>query len=101
MSTRGVFLLPDPYTTPIQASLLPALMDPGFPADRGPDDPDGEQAWQTFFAGILKDYVQSRYLLPDDASASERAAVDERIESEWQSVVNSFRRSGSGSTPPW
>jgi hypothetical protein len=88
---EGVFLLPDPYTTPIQATLLPALADPQFPADRRPDDPDDEQAWQTFFAGVLKDYVQSRYLLDEDASASERAAVDARIESEWQSLVAYFQ----------
>ncbi|MCZ6845675.1 MAG: filamentous hemagglutinin N-terminal domain-containing protein [Alphaproteobacteria bacterium] len=88
---EGVFLLPDPYTTPIQATLLPALADPDFPADRRPDDPDDEQAWQTFFAGVLKDYVQSRYLLDEDATASERAAVDARIESEWQSLVAYFQ----------
>jgi hypothetical protein len=35
--------------------------------------------------------VQSRYLLRDDAPASERAAVDARIESEWQSLVEYFQ----------
>jgi hypothetical protein len=88
---EGVFLLPDPYTTPIQATLLPALADPDFPADRRPDDPDDEAAWQTFFASVLKDYVQSRYLLREDAPESERAAVDARIEDEWQSLVAYFQ----------
>ncbi len=88
---EGVFLLPDPYTTPIQATLLPTLADPDFPADRRPDDPDDEEAWQTFYASVLKDYVQSRYLLHDDAPASERAAVDARIESEWRSLVEYFQ----------
>ena len=88
---EGVFLLPDPYTTPIQATLLPALADPDFPADRRPDDPDDEEAWQTFFASVLKDYVQSRYLLREDAPESERAAVDARIENEWRSLVAYFQ----------
>ena len=88
---EGVFLLPDPYTTPIQAMLLPALADPDFPADRRPDDPDDEEGWQTFYRSVLKDYVQSRYLLGEDAPASERAAVDARIESEWQSLVAYFQ----------
>jgi hypothetical protein len=52
---EGVFLLPDPYTTPVQATLLPALMDPDFPSNRRPDDPDDEEAWQSFFNGVLKD----------------------------------------------
>ena len=33
---EGVFLLPDPYTTPVQATLLPALMDPDFPLQPAP-----------------------------------------------------------------
>jgi hypothetical protein len=57
---EGVFFLPYPYMTSIQAILLAALADPDFPADRRPDNPDDEQAWQIFFAGVLKDYVQSR-----------------------------------------
>ena len=66
-------------------------MDPDFPADRRPDDPDDEAAWQTFFADVLKDYVQSRYLLPEDASESERTAVNARVESEWQALVEHFQ----------
>jgi filamentous hemagglutinin family protein len=89
---EGVFLLPDPYTTPVQATLLPALMDPDFPSNRRPDDPDDEEAWQSFFNGVLKDYVQSRYLLPDDASASQRAEVNDRIAAEWQSLVDYFQK---------
>jgi hypothetical protein len=89
---EGVFLLPDPYTTPVQATLLPALMDPDFPSNRRPDDPDDEEAWQSFFNGVLKDYVQSRYLLPDDASASLRAQVNARIAAEWQSLVDHFQK---------
>ncbi len=89
---EGVFLLPDPYTTPIQATLLPALMDPDLPADRRPDDLNYEEAWRLSYPGILKDYVQSRYLLPDDASASERAAVNERIEKEWRLLVEFFQK---------
>jgi hypothetical protein len=88
---EGVFLLPDPYTTPIQATLLPALADPDFPAGRRPDDPDDEEAWQTFYTSVLKDYVQSRYLLREDAPESERAAVDARIENEWRSLVAYFQ----------
>ena len=86
----GVFLLPDPYTTPIQAMLLPALLDPDFPSDRRPDDPDDEAGWQSFYAGVLKDYVQSRYLMPEDASPAERAAVEARVETEWQVLVAFF-----------
>jgi hypothetical protein len=66
-------------------------MDPDFPASRRPDDADAEDEWQTFFAGPLKDYVKSRYRLPDDAGASERSAADQRIEREWKSLVAYFQ----------
>ncbi len=87
---EGVFLLPDPYTTPVQAILLPALMDPDFPADRRPDGPDDEDAWQAFYSGVLRDYVQSRYLLPDNASESDREAADTHSAREWQTLVAHF-----------
>ena len=70
--------------------LLPALMDPGFPADRRPDDPDDEGEWQSFYAGVLKDYVQSRYLVPEDATPEERSAIEARAESEWRVLVAYF-----------
>ena len=67
---EGVYLLPQPYATPIQATLLPALMDPDFPADRRPDEADDEEGWRLFFAGALRDYVKSRYPQPVDADAA-------------------------------
>ena len=88
---EGVFLLPNPYATPIEATLLPALMDTDFPSFRRPVDPDDDEAWQTFFRTVLRDYVQSRYLLPDDASAARRAEINARIEAEWQSLVDFFQ----------
>lgn len=88
---EGVFLLPQPYTTPIQATLLPALMDPEFPAYQRPDDANDEKGWWTFYSGVLKDYVKSRYPLSVGAPASERAAVDAHIEGEWQSLVDYFQ----------
>jgi hypothetical protein len=87
----GVFLLPSPYVTPVEATLLPALMDPDFPSDRRPEDPDDDEAWLAYFDTVLRDYVQSRYLLPDDASAAQRAEANARIETEWQSLVAFFQ----------
>jgi len=71
--------------------LLPSLMDPDFPSDRRPDDPGDDEAWLAFYDTVLRDYVQSRYLLPDDASAAQRAEVNARIEVEWQSLVDFFQ----------
>jgi hypothetical protein len=88
---EGVFLLPNPYVTPLEATLLPSLMDPDFPSDRRPDDPGEDEAWRVFYDTVLRDYVQSRYLLPDDASAAQRAEVNARIEVEWQSLVDFFQ----------
>jgi filamentous hemagglutinin family protein len=87
---EGVFLLPDPYTTPVQATLLPGLMDPNFPVDLRPGDASDGQAWQSFYSGVLKDYVQSRYPQLDEISESERAEIQDRIEIEWQSLVEYF-----------
>ncbi|NIP46920.1 MAG: hypothetical protein GWN21_11720, partial [Gammaproteobacteria bacterium] len=87
---EGVFLLPDPYTTSVQATLLPVFMDPALPADLRPDNPADEQAWQSFYSGVLRDYVQSRYQLSENATQAERDAVEARIESEWRSLVEYF-----------
>jgi hypothetical protein len=88
---EGLFLLPQPYAQPIQATLLPALMDPDLPAHLRPDDPDDEDAWQAFYSGVLKSYAQSRYPLPEGASEAERAAVAEKSDREWNSLVAYFQ----------
>ena len=89
---EGVFLLPEPYTTPVSATLMPALMDPDFPADRRPEHADDQGAWQAFYDGPLRDYVENRYLLADDAPESERAAAVARVDREWRSLVEHFEK---------
>lgn len=89
---EGLYLLPQPFATPIQATLLPALVDPDFPANRRPDDPDDDEAWQQFFNGALKDYVQSRYPVPPGAGAEQRGAIEARMQREWQSLVDYFQQ---------
>jgi len=34
------------------------------------DDPDDQEAWQTFFVGVFEDNVWLRCLLPDDVPAA-------------------------------
>ena len=87
---EGLFLLPEPFTTPVQATLLPALMDPDFPADRRPLDPEAEGEWQSFYSGALRDYVEARYPAPAEATDGERDAIRARVENEWQALVQYF-----------
>ncbi|MDX1432256.1 MAG: filamentous hemagglutinin N-terminal domain-containing protein [Gammaproteobacteria bacterium] len=87
---EGVFLLPEPYTTPVSATLLPALMDPDFPANRRPVDADDHAGWQAFYDGVLRDYVQDRYLVADDAPESERDEASAQVEREWRSLIEHF-----------
>jgi len=57
---EGVFLLPDTFSVPELALLMPILQDPDYPADTQPEDPDDDEAWAEFF-GTLKEFVESRY----------------------------------------
>jgi len=89
---EGVFLLPEPYTTPVSATLLPALMDPDFPSDLRPEDADDEDAWQAFYDGALRGYVNGRYVVADDAPEVERAAAGARVDREWRALIEHFEK---------
>jgi len=89
---EGVFFLPPAFTNPERAVLMPLLGDPDFPSDLRPQDPDDAVAWGSFFEDVVRPFIASRYPLPEDASAQQRAAVEERIRAELALIVEYYDR---------
>jgi hypothetical protein len=84
---EGVFFLPSTFTNPEGSILMPVLNDPDFPGDQRPEDPADDVVWVEYFEDVVREFIASRHLLAEDASAAKRAEVEAVLTSEMQTVI--------------